>query len=66
VQQIFYLEYFYFTIYAGILWVSFNCLLQGFQTKIKLIEDRDRLLVKTVYWPVLLGTLYVCTLTSFY
>ncbi len=66
VQEVFYLEYFYFTLYAGILWVSFNCLLQGFKTKIPLIEARDRLLVMTTYWPALLGTLYVFTLWTFY
>ena len=65
-QEIFYLEYFYFAIYAGILWVSFACLLQAFEKKLELIEYRGRLLVKAVYWPVLLGGLFVRTVLTFY
>ncbi len=65
-QEIFYLEYFYFAIYAGILFVSFTCLLKAFQTRIELFELRDRFLLKALYWPSLLGALYVRTLLTFY
>jgi Methyl-accepting chemotaxis protein-like, first PDC sensor domain len=65
-QQIFYLEYFYFTIYLAILWVSFNCLLQAFERKIGFIEARDRLFPKLTYWPALLGTIMISTIISFH
>lgn len=65
-QHIFYLEYFFFAIYAMILCVSFACLLQAFNTKIAWFEHRGRLFIKAAYWPILLGTLYACTLLAFF
>jgi hypothetical protein len=62
---IIYLEYLYFLVYVAILAVSMNSILFSSQTKIRLIEHRDNLMVGLLFWPLLMGSLLVITLAVF-
>jgi hypothetical protein len=64
--SIIYLEYFYFVLYFIILGVSINSILLASNTRHKLIHYRDNLIVKLLYWPVILALLLVVTLVNFY
>jgi len=64
-ETVFYLEYFYFVIYVGLLWVSVNSVLFSTGRGMWLIQYRENYLPKLLYWPVLLGSLFVVTLIVF-
>ena len=66
VAGIIYLEYFYFILYFVLLVVSINSILLASSTDHKLIHYGDNLIVKLLYWPVILGMLFVITLINFY
>ena len=63
---IIYLEYFYFVLYFIILAVSVNSILLASTTRHEIIHYRDNLIIKLLYWPVLLGLLLLITLANFY
>ncbi len=64
--EVFYLEYIYFLEYFAILWVSVNSVLYATTERFPLIHYRDNLIAKVLFWPVLLGALFVITLAVFY
>ncbi len=67
VQEIIYLEYFYFITYLLILLTSVHALV--FLTdslRSRLLKSGDSLIVKALYWPALLGGLLAVTLARFY
>ncbi|HJH31980.1 MAG TPA: hypothetical protein C5S50_07370 [Methanosarcinaceae archaeon] len=66
VAGIIYLEYLYFVLYFVLLVVSINSILLASSTNHKLIHYRDNLIVKLLYWPVVLGMLLIITLINFY
>ncbi len=66
VHGIVYIEYFYFVMYLAILVVSLNSLLLASDGTMPLIHYKDNLLVKILYWPVILGILLIVTLCVFY
>ena len=53
-EQVFYLEYFYFTIYLTILAVSINSVAFAMGKRVRFIQYRDNLITKLLYWPFLL------------
>jgi hypothetical protein len=65
-EQVFYLEYFYFLIYLAILLISINSVLFSIDAKINLIQHRENLLPKLLFWPFLLGMLFVVSVVTFY
>ncbi len=65
-EAIFYMEYFYFLIYFGILWVCVNSVLYATKRPIGFIQYRENLIAKLAYWPFLLGVLFLVTLRTFY
>ncbi|MEI7614532.1 MAG: cache domain-containing protein [Betaproteobacteria bacterium] len=65
-EAIFYMEYFYFLIYFGILWVCVNSVLYATRRPIWIIQYRENLIAKLAYWPFLLGVLFLVTLRTFY
>jgi len=65
-EEVFYLEYFYFLIYLTMLWISVNSVLFAMGKKIKLIQFRDNLISKLLFWPVLLGMLFVISVITFH
>ena len=65
-EEIFYLEYFYFLIYLAMLWISINSVLFAMGKKITLIQYRDNVISKLLFWPVLLGLLFVISVVTFY
>lgn len=62
----FYLEYFYFIIYVTILGVTVSSLLFAMAKQISILQYRDNLVSKLLYWPGVLGSLFVITLVVFY
>ncbi len=65
-EEVFYLEYFYFLIYLTMLWISINSVLFAMGKKIKLIQYRDNLISKLLFWPFLLGLLFVISVITFH
>lgn len=65
-QQIFYLEYFYFLMYFVVLWISINSILVPLADRMRLIQYKENLFSKLIYWPLILGILFVITLINFY
>lgn len=61
VQEIIYLEYFYFAIYLAILAVSVDAILFAL-SKISIVQFKDNFLAKLFFWPILLGFLLVVTI----
>ncbi len=60
-----YIEYIYFVFYLAIILITLNALLIALGSKCWLIQYRDNLIPKLLYWPVLLGVLLFLTLLSF-
>ncbi len=65
-QEIFYLEYFYFIIYFAILGVSVNSILFSLSENVTLVQYKENLIAKLLYWPMLLGALFIVTVIIFY
>ncbi len=65
-QDIFYLEYFYFVIYAAILCVAVLSILFAMAKNLKFVQYRDNLISKLTYWPGILSVLFTITLYVFY
>ncbi len=63
---IIYLEYFYFVLYLLILLVAVNAILLNGDRKLSLIEYKNNLLPKVLYWPSLLTMLLIITAVVFY
>ena len=61
-----YIEYIYFVLYFVIVLITLNALLIALESKSWLIQYRDNLIPKLLYWPLLFGLLLVLTLLSFY
>lgn len=65
-QDIFYLEYFYFVIYAAILCVAVLSILFALAKNLTFVQYRDNLISKLTYWPGILSVLFAITLYVFY
>ena len=65
-EQVFYLEYFYFLIYFAILLIAINSVLFSVDTKFRLIQYRENLVPKLLFWPLLLGMLFAISVVIFY
>ena len=63
---IIYLECFYFILYFVLLVVSINSILLASDNSYGFIIYRDNLIIKLLYWPVVLATLLVITIINFY
>jgi hypothetical protein len=65
-EEIFYLEYFYFIMYIALLSVSVSSLLLALAKNLKIIQYKENLIFKLMYWPLLLGSFTVITFITFY
>ena len=65
-EQVFYLEYFYFTIYVTILAVSINSVVFAMGKRVRFIQFRDNLITKLLYWPFLLLFVFAISVYTFY
>jgi hypothetical protein len=65
-EEIFYLEYFYFVIYAAILFIAVSSIMFVMAKGVPFIQYQDNLLCKLLYWPILLGTLFCISIMYFY
>jgi hypothetical protein len=66
VQEIIYLDYFYFLIYIKILIYAVNSILFAKYENIKIVQMRDNLIPRMLYWPVYLLSLFLITCYVFY
>ena len=66
VQQIIYLDFFYFLIYLKILVYAINSILLTKYENIKFVQYKNNLYPRLLYWPVYLGLLFVVTYFVFY
>ena len=60
-----YLEYLYILLYIAIVGVSVNTFLIVKRPHMQMVQHRDNLIPKLLYWPLLAGTLLVVTLLIF-
>ncbi len=65
-QEIFYLEYSYLIMYVALLCVPLSTVLLLKGSNVFWVQHRDNLVLKLLYWPVILGTLFVVTIAAFY
>lgn len=65
-DDIIYLEYFYFIMYLAILAVSLNSIAFASSTNFPFIDKKDNLYVKVLYWPIVMGVMLLVTLINFY
>ena len=63
---IIYLEYFYFVMYMAILTVSANSILFASDEGLSFIHYKDNIIIKLLYWPVVMLLLLSITLFVFY
>lgn len=66
VQQVIYLDYFYFLVYIKILVYAVNNVLYSKYTNIKFIQERNNLYPRLLYWPLYLGLIFIITCFVFY
>jgi hypothetical protein len=64
-EEITYMEYFYFIVYLMLLVVSINSMLFTL-TRFSMLEHRDNLIPKLLYWPTFIGLCLAITLVIFY
>ncbi|MGA1864445.1 MAG: hypothetical protein ACMUHX_05230, partial [bacterium] len=65
-EEIFYLEYFYFVIYLTILLTSVISIVFAKGKRLLFLHYKENLVSKLLFWPVILGSLFVITLITFY
>ena len=64
--MVFYLEYFYFITYAAILGVAALSLRTPLKFDSKILQYKEMLVPKVLYWPVILGFLLAVSVVTFY
>lgn len=64
-NSVVYLEYFYLIAYFFVLLITMNAVLFSWKIPVRFVQFHDNLLPKLVYWPVLLGGLFLCTVLIF-
>jgi hypothetical protein len=65
-EDIFYLEFYFFIMYAALLAVTVNSMLFFMIERYKFLQYRDNLMPKILYWPGILSVLYIVTIATFY
>jgi hypothetical protein len=66
VQQIIYLDYFYFLVYVKILVYAVNNVLYYKFTSSRFIQEYNNLYPRLFYWPLYLGLIFIITCFVFY
>ncbi|MFN8381154.1 MAG: cache domain-containing protein [Anaerolineales bacterium] len=61
-----YLEYFFIFLYVTILASSINGLSRTLGIKLKILQERDNILAKALFWPLYFGVAFIFTLLVFY
>lgn len=64
-NSVVYLEYFYLVTYLIILLITTNAVLLSLNVKLWIVQFHDNLIPKLIYWPVLSGALFICTVWTF-
>lgn len=65
-SAILYIEYFYFVVYAGILSQALITLTNTYTGHFPWLEQREHIIPKLLYWPVILTAMFVITFVVFY
>jgi hypothetical protein len=66
IEDIVLLEYLYFTVYLAILFTAFHTFLYFGKSNIAVIQYKESLIVKLIYWPAILGLQLFITIVFFY
>ncbi|HEY9070200.1 MAG TPA: hypothetical protein VIV61_08065 [Candidatus Ozemobacteraceae bacterium] len=66
IEQIMYMDYYYFAMYIIFVAVSVNSILFAYLDGDGLIEYRDNILPKVVFWPAVFGAIFAVTAVYFY
>jgi hypothetical protein len=66
VKEIMYLEYYFFAMYAGILYVSMNAFILSTTTRFEFLTHHDSRLSKLLFWPAFLAALLAVTIWQFF
>lgn len=66
VNGILYLEYFYFVLYAAVILVIVDAFLVAFNSKSQLVQYKDNIIPKILYWPSMLAVILAITVCLFY
>lgn len=66
VERIMYMDFYYFVIYLVFMVVSVNSVLFCWPRRIAFIHFEDNLLPKLLYWPLILGTIFLTTIAFFF
>lgn len=61
VERIMYMDFYYFVIYLIFLLVSINSVLFCWSRQIALVHYEDNLIPKILYWPFILGVIFITT-----
>jgi hypothetical protein len=61
-----YIEYFYFVVYFGILSQALITLTNVYTGHVPWLEQREHIIPKLLYWPVMLTAMFVITFVVFY
>lgn len=65
-NSIVYLEFFYFVSYIVLLMVTINSILFSANVAMPLIQYRNNLIPKVLYWPFIVAVLFLCTALTFW
>ena len=65
-NSIVYLEFFYFVSYVVLLLVTINSILFSANVAMPLVQYRNNLIPKILYWPFIMAILFVCTALTFW
>lgn len=65
-NSIVYLEFFYFVSYVVLLMVTINSILFSAGVNLPIVQYRNNLIPKILYWPFIVAILFVCTALTFW
>ncbi len=66
INGVVYIEYFYFCMYTALMALSVNAFLYAGKIQLRFIQDKDNLKPRLLFWPLLLGVLYVISMVTYY
>lgn len=65
-EDLVYLEYFYIVMYFALLWVAIDSMLLVQAERLTFLSYEDNFIAEVLFWPVILGVLWVATAVTFY
>jgi len=66
INQIVYFEYFYFVLYVIFVLLIINAFMYYSEKEHKFIQHHDNIIIKLIYWPLVMTVLFIITFLKFY